>query len=498
MSKYFVMRCTNLIMNMIYPQCTSNSVDILYFSEHEVVVLSNILFIMAASEMSSILKELNLGQAIFTFENEKITPDIVCKLSSTDLESLGLSSRRDMMNLRMECSKYGVQKPTRCSEGRNASPSYFIPKAILESHLEEGFTVQEIGSIFSVSESTIYRRMRSYNLSKLDFSNISDGELDRHLVEIAHEFPHCGESMVKGILMQRGIKVQRMRLRDSLHRVDDAGIQERKKGSLHRLVYNVQGPNHLWHIDTNHKLIRWHLIIIGGIDGFSRLPVLLKCSNNNTADTLLHNFVTAAGEYGLPSRVRTDKGRENVAIADYMISARGMNRGSIITGRSTHNQRIERLWRDVYEGVLSLHYQLFYFMEDNEILDPLNDVHITALHHVFLPKINSKLEVWRKAWSNHRMRTTRSSPIKTWVAGQLQNPIGLDLNQDNINNYGTEGFAETSVEEAERPILNAPSFILQPVCQQLLNSNIPPTCYSANYGIDEYLQALDIIKGFDV
>ena len=141
MSKYFVMRCTNPIMNMIYPQCTSNSVDILYFSEHEVVVLSDILFIMAASEMSSIPKELNLGQIIFSFENEKITPDIVCKLSSTDLGSLGLSSRRDM-NLRMECSKYGVQKPTRCSEGRNASPSNFIPKAILESHLEEGFTVQ--------------------------------------------------------------------------------------------------------------------------------------------------------------------------------------------------------------------------------------------------------------------------------------------------------------------------------------------------------------------
>ena len=85
-----------------------------------------------------------------------------------------------------------------------------------------------------------------------------------------------------------------------------------------------------------------------------------------------------------------------------------------------------------------------------------------------------------------------------WVAGQLQNPIGLDLDQDNINNYGTEGFAETSFEEAERPILNAPSFILQPACQQLLNSNISPTCYSANYGIDEYLQALDIIKGYDV
>ena len=34
-------------------------------------------------------------------------------------------------------------------------------------------------------------------------------------------------------------------------------------------------PNSLWHIDGYHKLIRWRVIIHGGIDGFSRLPVYL-------------------------------------------------------------------------------------------------------------------------------------------------------------------------------------------------------------------------------
>ena len=82
---------------------------------------------------------------------------------------------------------------------------------------------------------------------------------------------------------------------------------------------------------------------------------------------------------------------ENVDIAEYLILKRGVNRGSAIVGRSTQKQRIERLWRDVYEGVLGLYYRLFYFMEDEGILDPLNEIHLAALHYIYLPLINEKL-----------------------------------------------------------------------------------------------------------
>ena len=41
--------------------------------------------------------------------------------------------------------------------------------------------------------------------------------------------------------------------------------------SVARRVYSVPGPNSLWHIDRPHALIRWHFVVHGGIDGFSRL-----------------------------------------------------------------------------------------------------------------------------------------------------------------------------------------------------------------------------------
>lgn len=449
-----------------------------------------------ADVMHSILEKMNLGNLYTKFEMEKITPDIVGHLSSVEMKALGVIDSRNMMALRMECSKYRSGKPTKVVHNIGA-PVFDIPKDLLENLLEEDFTIKEISLMLSVSERTIYRRMDKFGLKKSSFSNMSDNDLDEHVKVFTQQFPSCGENMLRHLLSQNNIYVQRTRLRDSIQRVDQDGVNRRKRNRLHRRVYNVRGPNQLWHVDTNHKLIRWHFVVFGAIDGYSRLPVVLRCGNNNKAETLFNYFSTGVEKFGLPSRVRSDKGLENIAIANYMLAMRGPNRGSMITGPSTHNQRIERLWRDVFGGVLSLYYKLFYQMEDEGILDPLNDTCIAALHHVFLHKIDSQLELWRHAWAHHRMRTTKSSPIKLWLLGQMQNPIGLEIMAENIPLYGVEGHTLGHARDGGRPILDAPTSVLSEGCQLVLNAEVPSNWTSTNFGIDIYLKAINCIRNFN-
>ena len=121
-------------------------------------------------------------------------------------------------------------------------------------------------------------------------------------------------------------------------------------------------------------------MVHGAIDGYSRMIIYLKCANNNRSSTVLTVFCEATNIFGIPSRVRGDRGCENTLVADFMIAQRGTGRWSFICGQSVHNQRIERLWHDVFNACIVLYYGLFHYLEEINVLDPECDVHLFCLH----------------------------------------------------------------------------------------------------------------------
>ena len=74
-------------------------------------------------------------------------------------------------------------------------------------------------------------------------------------------------------------------------------MESRRRQRIKRRVYNVKGPHHLWHLDGNHKLKDFHLVIHGCIDGFSRNVIYLRVIDNNNANTVLDYFVQGTRTY---------------------------------------------------------------------------------------------------------------------------------------------------------------------------------------------------------
>lgn len=164
------------------------------------------------------------------------------------------------------------------------------------------------------------------------------------------------------------------------------------------------------------------MVTFGGIDGYSRVIIYLACHSNNLAATTLKEFVGAVEKFGLPSRVHSDMGVENVDIARFMLNHpdRGEGRGTFITGKSIHNQRQERLWQDVNIACVAQFYELFVYMEESGILNVNNECHLFCLHFVFIPRFNSQLKAFQEGWNNHGLTTEHNkTPMQLWIQGMF-------------------------------------------------------------------------------
>ncbi|KAG6852689.1 hypothetical protein C0991_009875 [Blastosporella zonata] len=273
--------------------------------------------------------------------------------------------------------------------------------------------------------------VRIYRSSAGASSSLSDQELDEIIAYILEAFPSFGRRMIDGHLKHLGHRVPRSCIQAAYTRV--FGLPSNCFGprKIERRVYSVPGPNSLWHHDGQHGLIRWKIVMHAFIDGFSRFVTGIRASNNNLSETVLQVFQDAMDAHGMPSRMRGDHGTENVLVAQLIEELQGIGRGSYIWGRSVHNIRIERLWRDVTLGFGAKWKDFFRGLEVHDGLDINSDAHIWLLHYLFLDDLNQDAMDWANAWNEHvlSIRGERQrSPKDMFVFGMIHNGVrGLEV-----------------------------------------------------------------------
>ena len=393
---------------------------------------------------------------------------------------------------------YRTQNTTQQSASKIGRPPLAVTRDQLQHLRSLHFSWQKISKLLHVSISTIQRRRSEFGLEEENYSDITNEELDSIYRSLANNSgdnivtPNLGRRRFIGALRSRGLRIQRSRVSECIRRVDPVGTALRWRLVIHRRKYYVPTPNSLWHIDSAHKLIRWKFVVHVCIDGKTRLLIYCICADNNKAETVLSYFEDGVQRWGLPSRVRSDYGMENYGVATYMIENRGIGRGSIITGSSVHNCRVERTHRDVYSGVLVFYVRLFEYMETQGILDPLDDMNMFCLHHVFLPRINCSLQEFVTQMNNHPVSTERNlSPLQLWEQGMLENINSAHSAVEDPDSLGIDPEIVPYIDDDDYQVS------VDPPASQMSQEQIAmlpdPLQADNNQGINTYLQCLTLI-----
>jgi hypothetical protein len=259
-------------------------------------------------------------------------------------------ARLNVLQYRPRVEVHQMVATTEMSTHRPGRRTKLIDPDLLREalHCSRGIGIRQLARSLKVHHSTVYKNMKAHKISH-EFSNVSSSELDHIIVQYKKQKPGSGLRFVTAHLRAQGLRIQRELVEESINRVDKLGTQLRKKQTVKRRVYFVPRPNHLWHMDGHHKLIRWGIVIHGIIDGFcrtvsSKSPMCsrylteyfqitgLKAGDNNRASSVFELYMDAIENFGCPSRCRGDRGGENVSVALYMIMARGPGRASYMWG----------------------------------------------------------------------------------------------------------------------------------------------------------------------
>lgn len=116
-----------------------------------------------------------------------------------------------------------VPRQPSTSRGR---PAYILDLDRATELHRLGISWGEIAKAMGVTRQTLYNHMATAGLttSRPPHSELSDEELDALITDISQAHPFSGCAIIQGHLESRGIHVARVRVQESLRRVDAIGV----------------------------------------------------------------------------------------------------------------------------------------------------------------------------------------------------------------------------------------------------------------------------------
>lgn len=143
---------------------------------------------------------------------------------------------------------------------------------------------------------------------------------------------------------------------------------------------------------------------------------------------------------------------------------------------------------------------MLYGLEDEGLLDPNSESYVFALHYVFIPRIQRQLDIFREAYSHHRLRgQCNRSPYQLWIQGMAH--LDSDDNAQNgtvdDDSFGIDWNGPVVAQVQEEHVVTVPntSCPLNEESLEQLKTLVNPLVDCDDHGVILYIAAKEFVQG---